>query len=50
MTDAVLFFADLSIATVVAATVGLIFSRYKLPLTVGYILAGVIIGPNVPPL
>ncbi len=43
------FFADLSITIAVAAAVGIIFSRYNLPLTVGYILAGVIIGPDLGP-
>ena len=41
------FFADLSIVIVVAAAVGLVFSRWNLPLTVGYILAGMIVGPNL---
>ncbi len=41
------FFTDMSIVIVVAAIVGLVFSRFKLPLTVGYILAGVIVGPKV---
>ena len=43
------FFADLSIVIAVAAAVGLLFSRFSLPLTVGYILAGIIVGPNIPP-
>ena len=43
------FFTDLSIAVVVAAVVGLLFSRWNLPLTVGYILAGVIVGPHMGP-
>ncbi len=43
------FFADLSIVIAVAGAVVLIFSRFNLPLTVGYILAGIIVGPNVPP-
>lgn len=43
------FFADLSIVIVVAAIVGLVFSRLKLPMTVGYILAGIIVGPHVGP-
>lgn len=43
------FFADMSIVIAVAAAVGLIFSRFNLPMTVGYILAGIIVGPNIPP-
>jgi CPA2 family monovalent cation:H+ antiporter-2 len=43
------FFADLSITIAVAAGVGIFFSRYNLPLTVGYILAGLIIGPHFGP-
>ena len=43
------FFADLSIVIAVAATVGVLFSRFNLPLTVGYILAGVIVGPHFGP-
>ena len=41
------FFADLSIVVAVAAAVGLLFSRWDLPLTVGYILAGMIVGPHL---
>ncbi len=47
--EAVSFFADLSIVMVVAAAVGLIFSRFHLPLTVGYILAGAFVGPHFGP-
>ena len=43
------FFADMSFVIVVAAVVGLLFSRFKLPMTVGYILAGIIVGPHVGP-
>ncbi len=43
------FFADLSIVIVVAAVVGLVFSRLRLPMTVGYILAGIIVGPKLGP-
>ncbi len=46
---AVSFFADLSIVIVVASIVGLLFSRFRLPLTVGYILAGVVVGPYFGP-
>ncbi len=49
MPDAFSFFADLSIVIVVAALVGLVFSRFRLPLTVGYILAGLMVGPHFGP-
>ncbi len=49
MPDALSFFADLSIVIAVAALVGLVFSRFRLPLTVGYILAGVLVGPSFGP-
>lgn len=42
------FFGDLSVVIVVAAAIALFFSRYNLPQTVGYILAGLLIGPHVP--
>ncbi len=43
------FFTDLSIVIVVVSIVALVFSRFNLPLTVGYILAGVIVGPTIGP-
>lgn len=43
------FFVDLSIVIVVVSVVALFFSRFNLPLTVGYILAGVIVGPQFGP-
>ena len=49
MDGSVSFFTDLSIVIVVATFVGLVFSRFNLPLTVGYILAGVLVGPTVGP-
>lgn len=49
MTGIASFFTDLSIVIVVAAAVSLVFSRFNLPLTVGYILAGVVVGPNFGP-
>ena len=49
MAEGVTFFADLSIVVTVAALVGLLFSRWNLPLTVGYILAGMIVGPSLGP-
>lgn len=43
------FFTDLGIVIVVVSIVALVFSYYKLPLTVGYILAGIIVGPQIGP-
>lgn len=42
-------FTDLGIVIVVVSIVALIFSRFKMPLTVGYILAGIIVGPHIGP-
>ena len=49
MTETFSFFADLSIVIAVASAVGIFFSRFNLPLTVGYILAGLIVGPHFGP-
>ena len=49
MAEGATFFADLSIVVAVTAVVGLLFSRWNLPLTVGYILAGIIVGPHFGP-
>ncbi len=43
-----MFFNDLSIVIVVSAVIAVIFSRYNLPQTVGYIAAGILIGPHIP--
>ncbi len=43
------FFVDFSIVIVIAAAVILGFNYFKLPQSIGYILAGLIIGPHVPP-
>jgi CPA2 family monovalent cation:H+ antiporter-2 len=40
---------DLAIILVVAATVALIFYKLKQPIVVGYLIAGMIIGPYTPP-
>jgi CPA2 family monovalent cation:H+ antiporter-2 len=40
---------DLAIIMAVAATVALIFYRLKQPVVVGYLIAGIIIGPYTPP-
>src|SRR6187402_1496179 len=45
----VTFLQDLAIVMMVAAVVTLIFHRLKQPVVLGYIVAGVIIGPHTPP-
>lgn len=42
-------FTDLGIVIVIVSIVAIIFSRFKMPLTVGYILAGIIVGPHFGP-
>jgi CPA2 family monovalent cation:H+ antiporter-2 len=41
------FIADLALITAVAAIVTLLFSKLKLPVVLGYIIAGFLISPNV---
>lgn len=41
------FIADLALITAVAALVTIIFSKLKLPVVLGYIIAGFLISPNV---
>ncbi|PTQ89691.1 cation:proton antiporter [Agitococcus lubricus] len=43
------FIQDLAVIMIVAGIVTLIFHRFKQPVVLGYILAGVIIGPHTPP-
>ena len=43
------FLQDLAIVMIVAGLVTVIFHRLKQPVVLGYILAGVIIGPHTPP-
>lgn len=43
------FLQDLAIVLLVAAFIALVFDRLRQPRVVGYILAGVIIGPHTPP-
>jgi K+:H+ antiporter len=43
------FLQDLAIVMIVAGLVTIVFHRLKQPVVLGYILAGVIIGPNTPP-
>ena len=45
----VAFLQDLAVVMIVAGLVTLIFHRFKQPVVLGYIIAGVIIGPHTPP-
>jgi monovalent cation:H+ antiporter-2, CPA2 family len=45
----VAFLQDLAIVMIVAAVVTIIFHRLRQPVVLGYIIAGVIIGPHTPP-
>lgn len=40
---------DLAVIMLIAAAVTIIFSKLKQPLILGYLIAGMIIGPNTPP-
>jgi monovalent cation:H+ antiporter-2, CPA2 family len=46
---AIAFLQDLAVVMIAAALVTLLFQRLHQPLVLGYILAGVIIGPHTPP-
>ena len=43
------FIQDLAVIMLVAGLVTILFHRLKQPVVLGYILAGVIIGPHTPP-
>jgi monovalent cation:H+ antiporter-2, CPA2 family len=43
------FLSDLAIVMIVAGLVTIVFHRLKQPVVLGYIMAGVIIGPHTPP-
>ena len=43
------FLEDLAIVMIVAGLVTIVFHRFKQPVVLGYIIAGVIIGPHTPP-
>jgi len=45
----VAFLQDLAVVMIVAGLVTIIFHRFKQPVVLGYIIAGVIIGPHTPP-
>ncbi len=43
------FLEDLAVVMIVAGIVTILFHRFKQPVVLGYILAGVIVGPHTPP-
>jgi uncharacterized transporter YbjL len=45
----VTFLQDLAVVMILAGLVTVIFHRFKQPVVLGYIIAGVIIGPHTPP-
>ncbi len=47
--DAVLVIQDLAVVMIVALAVALVFHALRLPLLVGFIVAGIIVGPYTPP-
>ncbi len=46
---AVTFLQDLAVVMIIAGLVTVMFHRFKQPVVLGYIIAGVIIGPHTPP-
>jgi CPA2 family monovalent cation:H+ antiporter-2 len=47
--DELVFLHDLAVVMIVAGLVTVVFHRFKQPVVLGYILAGLIIGPHTPP-
>ena len=48
MHEATGFLGDLAIVLCVAAVTTVLFQRLRLPVVLGYLLAGLIVGPHVP--
>ncbi len=48
MPDAHLFLKDLAVVLGVAAVTTVLFQRLRLPVVLGYLLAGLVVGPHVP--
>lgn len=46
---AINFLQDLAVVLIVAGLITVVFHRFKQPVVLGYIIAGVIIGPHTPP-
>lgn len=49
MHEEITLLRDLAVVTIVAAAVTILFHRFRQPVVVGYIIAGLIIGPHAPP-
>lgn len=47
--DELIFLQDMAIVMAVSAAIMIFCQRFRLPVVLGYILAGVVIGPNTPP-
>jgi len=47
--DHLFFLQDLAVVTIVAAVAMILFRQFRQPVVLGYILAGLIIGPHTPP-
>src|SRR3954454_12151551 len=47
--DAVAFIQDMAVIMLIAGVVTVLFHRLKQPVVLGYIIAGVIVGPHTPP-
>src|SRR5262245_12429384 len=43
------FLQDLAVVMIVAGLVTIVFHRFKQPVVLGYVIAGVIVGPHTPP-
>jgi monovalent cation:H+ antiporter-2, CPA2 family len=46
----ILFLQDLAVVMIVAAVITVLFRRFQQPVVLGYIVAGIIIGPHTPPI
>ena len=46
---AIEFIEDLAVIMLIAGFISVLFQRLKQPVVLGYIIAGVIIGPSTPP-
>jgi len=44
------FLKDLAIIMMIAGLISLLFHRFKQPVVLGYLLAGMIVGPHTPPI
>jgi len=49
LSEPILFIVDMAVSMIIAAVVVLLFQKLKLPPILGYLVAGMIIGPNTPP-